>query len=197
MNRTQRRDDALIRTIDLTELLREQELPDGGVRLRVVLLRRRRVVAHGGHLGVGERARSADGTHTIAGVEQGRVGVGRRRAAIARRRKLERARVLTIDVQAIVLGHRRVGDPFAPADRIRALGRARVGDGEPAGGNDRARSRLIGLDHVRVDARVVVGERVFAQNERPVGRGEVNLLRARRVRRVDLQELMGTPPICE
>src|ERR1700677_3938110 len=58
VDRAHRRDDPLVGSRDLAEQLREEQLANRGVRLGVVLLGRRRVVADGRDLGVSERPRA-------------------------------------------------------------------------------------------------------------------------------------------
>ena len=121
------------------------------------------------------------------------VGGGRRVAAVPGLGELERARVLEVHREPLVLGRRRVRGPLAAADRIGPFRRARGRHREPSRRHGHAHPRLVRLDHVRVDARVVVVGRVVAENEPPVGRRERRLLRAIGVARVLLQELMRHP----
>src|ERR1700722_16232925 len=85
VDRADRRDDSLVGSGDLAEQLREEQLANRGVRLRVVLLGRRRVVADGRDLGVSERPGAWLRRRAVALVNERRVSGCRRGVAVAGR----------------------------------------------------------------------------------------------------------------
>ena len=93
-------------------------------------------------------------------------GVGRAspRRRIAGGGELERARVLAVHEQPLVLGVVEFVVHSRPLIGSVPSGAVDGATGNPPGGHGHADPRLIRLDHVRVDPRVVVVERVLAED---------------------------------